>query len=231
MSEVTSAGMRQTALLLHGMSAEDCAWLLEQLPQYQSASLKVLLDELHQLGIPCDVELLNQAITAPLAANAKTPDILPVGTQPGAYEHNIALLDNANAQSVFECLKSEPALLVGKLLKIKPWPWHNELLDQIGIVKRRQIVDFLNADTDVSQSRHFSSIENAAAVQAPSKFNETAVSLLLNQLSELKNHSPRINQEGEMTAAKAPSTLNVSEFLKKLVRKKSISPSPTRGHS
>lgn len=71
MNVEVSAGRRRAALTLHALSIQDREWLLEQLPAADRSSLRGLLAELRELGIPAEPEVIRSALsdTAPTAGS------------------------------------------------------------------------------------------------------------------------------------------------------------------
>ncbi|MEH6461569.1 hypothetical protein [Chitinimonas sp. JJ19] len=109
---------RQAALTLHGMNAADQAWLLSQLDAEERAQMQSLLDELRDLGIPADASL------APHHDDAEQATELPV----------------------VQCLVSEPAWLLGMLLRVRSWPWQAELLAALDRARREEVLRSLQDD-------------------------------------------------------------------------------------
>lgn len=136
---------RHAALLLHAMPPADRTWALEQLPPAQRAQLAALVEELQLLGIPRDPGLVDQAVNSmanPLSAqqaqdsDARSGDLLP------SVRQLLAQLDSDGCRELAVLLRNEPPVLVARLLARGPWPWENELLAQLGPVKRRQLEKF-----------------------------------------------------------------------------------------
>ena len=69
------SAVRESALVLHGLSPSDRDWMLSRLPGERADELRVLIDELQTLGLPADAELTARALHAPQTASmpAKTP--------------------------------------------------------------------------------------------------------------------------------------------------------------
>lgn len=118
---------RKAALLLHGLSEPDRAWLLAQLPAPQRALLERLLEELQALGIPADGELVAEAVarSAPAAAGR-------AGSPADGPEQRIAELERASPARLVKLLSGEPPGVVARLLQLREWPWRAELLRQLG---------------------------------------------------------------------------------------------------
>lgn len=69
---MASSGLRRAALALHALGEDDRAWLLERLPAGQQASLRSLLAELSELGMPRD----GAVIRAALCESSEAPSAL-----------------------------------------------------------------------------------------------------------------------------------------------------------
>lgn len=142
---------RRAALTLHALGAADRAWLLAQLPTAQRERLQAMLGELEALGIPASRHLLQDLLSAahvaphpgagaPLPVAAEVP--LPSG---GASLHQQqAALGRMDPVTIVRVLQTEPAGLIAQLLHVHPWPWRQAVLEQLGLVKRRRVEEFLD---------------------------------------------------------------------------------------
>jgi hypothetical protein len=110
---------RQSALLLHGLSAADRRWVLARIDPADAAVLRAHLRELRELGIPADPAL------APSAA--------PAGA--GADPH-AAIVARASSAGLQLALGDEPAWLVAQVLALRDWPWRAAYLD--GLTEERR---------------------------------------------------------------------------------------------
>lgn len=128
------AGPRKSALLLHAMPAASRLWLLDQLPPAEAATLRSLLDELCELGIPADQDLLHDVLS-----DATARDV----TAPADAEAQSALIDNAGPGSLWLALRDEPAGLIARFLALSEWRWEHGFLDQLGAAKRYQVQTLL----------------------------------------------------------------------------------------
>jgi hypothetical protein len=124
------AGPRKSALLLHAMPAESRLWLLDQLPPAEAETLRGLLEELCELGIPADRELLHDVLADAAAGEAKAPT---------DAEAQWALIDKAGPGSLWLALRDEPAGLIARFLALSEWRWERGFLDQLGPAKRHQV--------------------------------------------------------------------------------------------
>lgn len=116
-------GVRQAALLLHGMAPTDRTWVLDQLPQAQQELLSSLLAELAELGIPADPYFVREAVVAPTSPTAKP------------LHH----LETWQLRVVADVVRHEPPTLVARLLVADSWPWSAQLLAGMDSARRRQI--------------------------------------------------------------------------------------------
>lgn len=110
-------GHRQSALLLHGLSAPDRRWVLEQLAAPDQLILNQHLNELKSLGIPAD---------AAFSADRRPP--------PAA-----ATLETASADQMRRLLAEEPVWLVRHLLALADWPWRDDFLATLPASQRRRM--------------------------------------------------------------------------------------------
>jgi hypothetical protein len=122
------AGPRKAALLLHAMASETRLWLLSQLPEAQAETLRGLLAELRELGIPADQELLRDVLAAPDQADAAP-----------TAEAQLAIIEQAGPGTLWLALRDEPAGLVARLLALFDLQWEQAFLDQLGPSKRHQV--------------------------------------------------------------------------------------------
>lgn len=120
---------RKAALLLHGLSAGDRKWLLNQLPEEAVREISRLLNELEDLGIPKDRNMLKPALD--------TAQII------GKKRSLIMRLDGYAPEKVYECLKDEPSFFIRRVLGVHAWRWSSQ-------VKNR-----LLQNMDKKDSRHY----------------------------------------------------------------------------
>ena len=124
----------KAALLLHALPADDRAWLLEKLPASERQALQSLLTELTELGIPADRSLLDEVMSDMPDSRAASGKITAAPGDLSMQE----LTDIAPAM-IAKILQDEPAMLIAHLLMINDWPWTAAALEQMGVLKRRQI--------------------------------------------------------------------------------------------
>lgn len=96
------SGVKQAALLLHGLDPGDQDWLMARLAPAQRASLAQALDELRALGIARDEGVLD------LLLGRETPQ---------------DRLARATGPIVVGALDGEAPEAVAMLLRLHPWPW------------------------------------------------------------------------------------------------------------
>ena len=142
---------RRAALTLHALGAADRAWLLAQLPPVQREQLQAMLRELEALGIPASGNLLQDLLGAADAgvrpeagaSQAARAETSQLGSSTG-FQQQQAALGRLDAALVARILQSEPAGLIAQLLHIHAWPWRQAVLEQLGLVKRRRVEEFLD---------------------------------------------------------------------------------------
>jgi hypothetical protein len=141
-SELVVPAARQAALLLHALSPSDRAWLLAQLPSAQRAQLMPLVDELQALGIPQDLELVEQTLTTrehePAGMHIQKSDAV-IDTLLPPSEQLLSQLDSEGCAKLADLLRDEPPMLIARLLLQGPWAWEEQLLKHFGALQRKQI--------------------------------------------------------------------------------------------
>jgi hypothetical protein len=131
-----ASARRSAALLLHGMSEPDRSWAWQQLSDYQREALAPLLRELHELGVPRDVELLHDMVgTAPAT-----------GPVPVTARERVA---HAPAARMAALLAVEPAGLVRRLIALGPWPWQDEAMAVLR-TRRGELFEPVSPDTNLA---------------------------------------------------------------------------------
>lgn len=132
--------VRRAALLLHAMAPADRDWVLGQLPASGRETLRALLRELVELGIPRDATLLGQVVSAPATVREPTlnVEVLADARAGASPAEAIAAADPAHLATV---LRSEPVALVALLLSLRDWAWRDAFLRQIGPVMARQVAE------------------------------------------------------------------------------------------
>lgn len=143
MKGVTVNTDHRAALMLHAMAAGDRNWILQSLPDVQSARLQVLLDELLALGIPKDTSLVAQVVKSLAPESDPIPNTRPSATPVGALasaarltEDGIGYVEAVPIARLLAILKTEPTAVIALLLSLHSWPWQEALL--LGLGMRRQ---------------------------------------------------------------------------------------------
>lgn len=119
---------RRAALLLHTVSTDDRAWLLERLDVSDRARLQGLVDELRAIGIPPAPELLEE-LGPTVVAGARGDAVVPSG------------LRHADPVALASVFAAEPAELIARVIAQGPWPWTGALLARMGASQRQQVLD------------------------------------------------------------------------------------------
>jgi hypothetical protein len=129
-------GIRRAALLLHAMGAEDSRWVMARLADEQRQVLQALLEELTQLGIPAQPELIDEAL-----GTDKTADLSPQAPQtPQApVVPVVRTLAGLSAETAHSLLHAESEEITGRVLAMAPWPWEQEFLLRLPLLKQRGI--------------------------------------------------------------------------------------------
>lgn len=112
--------LRRTALLLHGLSADDREWVLANLPRGQADQLRDLLRELTELGMPAEGSLVRSVLTRS-----------PGPTPEPRHEHQ-TVLKQASATQLHACLSTESDRLIAAVTCAAEWAWTDELLMKLG---------------------------------------------------------------------------------------------------
>jgi hypothetical protein len=141
-SELVAPAARQAALLLHALLPSDRAWLLAHLPSAQRAHLIPLVEELEALGIPQDLELVEQTLATREHDRAgmhfqKADEVIDALLPPS--EQLLSQLDSGGCKKLADLLRDEPPVLIARLLLQGPWAWEEQLLTHFGALKRKQI--------------------------------------------------------------------------------------------
>jgi hypothetical protein len=122
--------VRRCALMLHGVSAGDQAWLLERLEEPQRAQVSALLQELRTLGIPPE-------------ESAKAQQAAPK-PRPKAAAQPRELVMHASAQQLAIALQGEPAMLVARLIQAGEWKWQGTFIALLAPAKRSEVQGLLD---------------------------------------------------------------------------------------
>jgi hypothetical protein len=117
--------MRQAALTLHGLAAEDRRWMLRSLSPWQLAAVEPLLQELRELGIPQEAATI---------ARDRSRRAAPAGPRDEQEE-----MDSSKLPSLALILRNEPASLTAVFLSQQPLPWRERLLAALGPAYAEQV--------------------------------------------------------------------------------------------
>ncbi len=124
-------GERQAALMLHGLTEVDQAWLIGQLAPDQQQRLRERLTELKAMGVAPDVSRIWAAVNA-------TPQLDKAALDDQTF---LMQLSAGAVTTLALALRREPASLVAQCLLVGPWPWTADLLERLPAVQRRQVED------------------------------------------------------------------------------------------
>jgi hypothetical protein len=124
-----STGMRKAALLMHGLGVQDRQWMLERLSSSQREVLDPLLEELAALGLPPNASLVQELLQAHEIQAA-------VPQEPFS-------LAQVLAEDVLRIMRDEPVELIVTLLGVRQWPWQNEFLALLPLIKRKLVQEAL----------------------------------------------------------------------------------------
>jgi len=108
-------GARRAALLLHALAPVDQDAVLAGLSEDARARMRMLLDELRELGIPPDAGLL-ASLDAPSAQAA-----------PASARERLQDLRSGQVAALAHALGAEPPQFSARLLAAHPWPWSDAL--------------------------------------------------------------------------------------------------------
>lgn len=155
-TEMQGTGPRQAALLVHAMASSDRQWLLAKLHPQEQENLQALLAELESLGIPADRSILTEVLSS-TPTDIASPSFSDGGMRASLYPSSsmesdltgmsdtvyLAQLKAIDATVLATILRSEPALLIARLLQVRDWPWHLDLLEKLSHNKRQKVQDLL----------------------------------------------------------------------------------------
>ena len=114
-SEMQTAGLRRSALILYAMTSEDREWIFERLPAKVRALLDPMIGELRELGVATDRDLLRDAMRQTESLQAKHPTLVA--------ESDDQALEQFSHEVIARALSAEPAALIAKLLGCRSWSW------------------------------------------------------------------------------------------------------------
>lgn len=120
--------IRRAALLLHAQPIETRRRLVDQLSTDEAATLRPLLDELEQLGIPPEFADLRQ-----IAAAAPEIYRAPIDAPPAER------LNWLSAESIAHAIQQCSAPTIVQLLSGGHWPWKHAVLEHLSEPKRSEV--------------------------------------------------------------------------------------------
>ena len=137
-----SENIRKAALLMHGLSDKDRAWMLHQLPIDIRKEIEPLIQELQFLGFQSDYSL--QACDLSVTIEDNIPSLQERDVQHTALEEPelvtpIERLKYQPASSVANWMKDESEWVVAQILMSNDWPWMDVCLSHLENNKRQRI--------------------------------------------------------------------------------------------
>jgi hypothetical protein len=149
--------LRQCALVLHSIRAEDRAWLLANLKGALVPELEQLLGELRALGIPADPAATQSALQCKSAAGK---------SQEQRDSTSIANRDSTDqrfrAKAIGELLRHEPAGLLARVIGLREPAEQKTILAHVRAAKRRQVKTFMSSPEGI----HLAATRAPRSVQA-----------------------------------------------------------------
>lgn len=134
---------RKAALLLHSMAPLDRDWLLERMPDGAREVLRLLLEELAELGIPADAQWVGRLLDTP-DAGAAGAVARPPGTGSGDADF-LMDIGTDGVQALAQAWIGQPPWLVARALCLRPWPWRPQLLGQLSVAQRHSVADLFES--------------------------------------------------------------------------------------
>lgn len=127
-------GLRRAALALSALDVRDREWVLDQLPLADRRRVRLLLDELHALGMVVEPDVHARLRDEEARRRATA---LAAGDEHA--EQAILRLDDCSAEVVVQVFNDEPDVVVAALLTRFPWRWAGEALGRLHEVRRSRI--------------------------------------------------------------------------------------------
>jgi hypothetical protein len=124
------SAVRESALVLHGLGANDREWLLSRLPGERADELRCLVDELQTLGLPSDPELSSRALQAP-------PPVAMVAAP--VISSSIQVIDAASAEQMRCLLDKEADSLLAIVASSSAWRWREKWLARIEPLRAQRV--------------------------------------------------------------------------------------------
>ena len=120
------SGHRRTAVVLHGLQAQDRAWMLAELPEPDQAIVRAHLTELDALGFSLGSEMIAELNLTGLNHSAATLD-------------SAQRLQQASAQQIVALLEHEPSALSARFFSLQAWPWQEAVWAHLAAPLRQRI--------------------------------------------------------------------------------------------
>jgi hypothetical protein len=135
--------LRQCALVLHSIRAEDRKWLLAHLTGALVPELKQLVGELQVLGMPADPSAAQIAIKARTSAQhiGGPPD----SSAPHGRPQRRADLQRSRANALAEALRDEPVGLIARVIWQRDATEQKWVLAKLDAAKRRRVKERMSA--------------------------------------------------------------------------------------
>jgi|GEM_PF-4697835 len=130
-----NTSLRRAALTLHGLSQEDRAWVLEQLPISTKRELELLVSELNELGFDADELPAFDAAFAPISMTASNSTV----EFKKIDDDVVARIEMCPMSLLVSWINEEAEWVVAQVLEQRAWSWTNACLQQIDIDKRNRL--------------------------------------------------------------------------------------------
>ncbi len=122
-----NSGLRQAAIALRALHADDRKWMLGTLSSEDRATLEALMGEARELGIPSDAAFVTDMLGRRASHHGLDAQELE------------RLLDDCTSDNVRLVLANEPYQTIAILLASRSWSWSGDVLRGLGSVKQQQI--------------------------------------------------------------------------------------------
>lgn len=124
------SALRESALVLHGLSSNDRDWLLARLPNERADELRSLVDELQTLGLPGDAALTSRAMRAPQTA-AATVAAVPTNA--------VQVIAAATAEQMLALLDKEADSLLAIVASSSAWRWREKWFARVQPLRAQRV--------------------------------------------------------------------------------------------
>ncbi|EGG95030.1 hypothetical protein IMCC1989_1985 [gamma proteobacterium IMCC1989] len=113
---------KKSALLLHSLHPNDCEWLLNKLPRVKSEKLRILLQEITDIGFESlDSDIHDVTNTFLNEKNEEEKQEIVI-------DYRIELINNITTDQITIILMEEPESAIALLLAIHNWNWSTSYL-------------------------------------------------------------------------------------------------------